>query len=148
MKKQTLLILLISIFISSCTFNSSYVDRDVDRQEAERVTVKFFYLLRDKKFNETHSLFSPRFLEVTNKEKINQIFQTSEERLGSIKDQILESWNTNIVKGTNSKSEYLLVYKVKRTKFDSKEKIRLEKENDTIKILYYNIESEGLLNNK
>ena len=148
MKKQTLLILLISIFISSCTFNSSYVDRDVDRQEAERVTVKFFYLLRDKKFNETHSLFSPRFLQVTNKEKINQIFQTSEERLGSIKDQILESWNTNNVKGTNYKSEYFLVYKVKRTKFDTKERIRLEKENDTIKILYYNIESEGLLNNK
>jgi hypothetical protein len=146
MKKKTILILFISTFITSCTFNSSYVDREVDRQEAERVTVKFFYLLHEKKFNETHSLFSPRFMEVTNKEKLNQLFQASEEKLGSVKDQSLESWNTNVVKGTNSKSEYLLVYNVKRTKFNSKETLRLEKENDTIKILYYNIESEGLLN--
>lgn len=100
------------------------------------------------KYKETHSLFSPRFLEVTDTTQINKIFQASNEQLGQIKDQILETCETNIVEGSNPISEYLLVYTIKRTKFNSKETIHLEKENGVIKITSYNVQSDGFFENK
>ena len=143
MEKKYVFIILFSLFLSSCNFNRTYTDRPIDREEAERVTVKFYYMLRDKKYNQTHALFSPRFIEVTDTSKLNNIFKTSDEQLGKIEDQTLETCKTNIVEGSNPISEYLLIYKVRRNKFYSKETIRLEKENDTIKILAYNIQSDG-----
>ncbi|OUD35316.1 hypothetical protein [Flavobacterium sp. FPG59] len=143
MKKNYLSIFLLSISLSSCNFNNHHTNRPLDKEEVERVTTKFYYSLRDKKYKETHSLFSTRFLEVTDTSKIDKIFQGSDEELGEIKDQILETCETNVVEGSNPISEYLLVYKVKRTKFDSKETIHLEKENGTIKILSYNVQSDG-----
>ena len=145
MKKLLCYLIICSLVFSSCNFNSHYTDKPLDRDEAERITVKFYYLLRDKNYNDTYKLFSPRFLEVTNTSKIEQIFKTSDEELGEIKDQSLVSWKTNVVKGSNPISEYLLVYDVKRSKFNSKETIRLEKENDTIKILSYNVQSDGFI---
>ena len=141
--KKIYILLFISLFLLSCNYNSYYTDREIDREEAERVTVKFFYLLRDSKHKETHSLFSKRFLKVTNTSKVDEIFNTSDTKLGKIENHTLETWHTNIVEGSNPKSEYLLVYNVKRSKFDSKETFRLEKENDTIKILGYNVQSDG-----
>ena len=146
MKKFCTCILLISVTLSSCNFNSHYTDRPQDREEAERVTVKFYYLLRDKKYSEAHSLFSPRFLEVTNDSRLDELFKSSDDQLGEIQDQTLETWKTNRVDGSNPISEYLLIYNVKRTKFNSRETIRLEKEKDEIKILAYNVQSEGFLN--
>jgi len=145
MKKKSFLLVLTLVSLTSCNFNSFYTDRKSDKEDAESVTTKFYYLLRDKKYQDTYKLFSPRFLEITNESKIKDIYDASDNKLGSIKDQNLISWKTNIVEGSNPKSEYLLVYEVKREKFISKETIRLEKENDTIKILAYNVQSDGFL---
>ncbi len=148
MKKTYIFICIIFFSLSSCNFNNHYTNRPLDKEQVESVTTKFYYLLRDKKYKETHSLFSPRFLEVTDTSKINKIFQASDEELGEIKDQILETCETNVVEGSNPISEYLLVYDVKRTKFNSKETIHLEKENGVIKILSYNVQSDGFFEHK
>lgn len=148
MKKIFLSIFLLSITLSSCNFNKHYTNRPLDKEEVERITTKFYYLLRDKKYKQTNSLFSPRFLEVTNASKVSEIFQASDEKLGEIKDQTLETCETNVVEGSNPISEYLLVYNVKRTKFNSKETIHLEKEKGIIKILSYNVQSDRFFEDK
>ncbi|RTY85912.1 hypothetical protein EKL32_28245 [Flavobacterium sp. GSN2] len=148
MKKQICYLFLLSLISISCNFNSHYTNREIDREEAERVTTKFYYLLRDKNHKNTFELFSQKFLEITDTTQLNEIYITSDEKLGNITDQTLLSWETNIIEGSNPVSEYLLVYNVKRNKFDSKEIIRLEKENGVIKILAYNVSSDGFFDSE
>ncbi|MFN4027878.1 MAG: hypothetical protein ACK4IZ_10565 [Flavobacterium sp.] len=143
MKNNFLFLLITFLLFSSCSYNRQYQNRKTDKEEAERVTVKLYYLLRDKKYKESYALFSPRFLEVTDTVKLREIYNVCLEKLGEIKDQSILSWETNVVEGSNPKSEYLLIYTVKRSRFEAKETIRLEKENDTLKIIAYNIQSKG-----
>ena len=66
---------------------------------------------------------------------------------GNFTNYQLSSWNTLIVKGTDSKSEYSLIYEVKRPLINTEEIFSLEKEKDKIKIVGYKINLD-IPNNK
>jgi hypothetical protein len=132
----------LAISITSCNFNvnSTTENREEDKDEAEKVTLLFYAYLENNDFNKTHDLFSPKFIEVTNLSELDTIFIRSNRELGKVKNKELLNWETRVKSGTDPLSEYLLVYKVTREKHESKETIRLQKENNAIKILAYNVE--------
>ncbi|MGE8434817.1 hypothetical protein [Chryseobacterium joostei] len=56
-----------------------------------------------------------------------------------ILDTQLTIWETFVSVGTQPKSQYVLSYKVKRNIQNTQEKITLEKNNDSIKIVGYDV---------
>jgi len=137
------------LILVSCHFNGVYVNRAEDKIDAEKVTTKLFDLLEEKKYNETTDLFSSKFFEVCNKEKLYEMFAATSNVLGELQTTKIESWETNRVEGSNPSANYLLVYKNKRKKFESIETITLTRETDgKIRIIGYNVNSDGFLNLK
>lgn len=151
MKKPAGFLMLVAILListlSSCQFNRTFTNREEDKKEAEQVTSKFYELLKSKKYEETTALFSEKFFEVSDKEKLFQIYKITEEKLGALQEVAIGDWQTKVVIGTNPSSTYVLVYKNKYEKFESKETIRLTKETDgKIRILGYTINSDAFIN--
>lgn len=144
-KLNILTIIFLTTIMISCNLNvnSTMENREEDKDEAERVTMLFYAYLESNEFEKTHSFFSPKFIEVTSLSDLDTILVRSNRELGKVKNKELMGWQTNVKSGTDPSSEYFLVYKVTREKYDSKESIRLQKENEKIKILAYNVESEG-----
>ena len=136
-----------SLAITSCNFNAniSSDNREQDKNDAEEITSLMYAYLENKDFEKAHAFFSPRFFEVTPQKKLDEIFITSDKQLGTVKTRNLIKWETRVKSGTNSSSEYLLVYNVIREKFNSTEMIRLEKEKNEIKIIAYNVQSDGFI---
>lgn len=125
--------------------NAANKNREEDKAEGERITNQYFDLLSKKQYLSVYTLLSPRLQALSPIDSIIRIYEMTEEKLGTIEDINLESWETFVQTGTSPKSEYVYKYKVKRTKFESEELFRLEKEGDSIKILQYKINSEGFL---
>ena len=147
--KITFLSICTILTFASCHFNSQYIDRVADKEDAEKITTRLYDLLKTNNYNETTDLFSKKFYEVTSKEKLFEIFTTTQDKLGDLKDTKIESWKTNRIEGSYPSANYLLVYKNKHEKSDSKESITLTKEPDgEIRIIGYNISSDGFLNIK
>ena len=140
---KILFLCFITFIGAGCNFNATYKNREADKQDAEKITSKLYSYIDSGKYNQTHELFSEKFLAVTDTAKLNQIFTTTYEKLGKIKDRKLQRWETVVVKGTTPISEYLLIYDVSREKYKSIETIRMLKEKDIIKIISYNVNSDG-----
>lgn len=94
-----------------------------------------------------YNLFGDKFFEVTDKDKLLQIINTSQNDIGRVEEYNLVKWETLIVKGSNPKSEYLLVYDVKRgTTAKTEETFSMQKDkNGDIKIVGYRV-NQDLLN--
>ncbi len=98
-----------------------------------------------QKLEKAESLFSEQFFEVTDRETLNKIFAKTLEECGNLTNFTLEEWTTFIVKGTDSKSEYVLVYRITRDKKNTTERIGLIKEEDeAIKIVSYHVNFDML----
>ncbi len=141
--KRHYLIMLLLIGISSCNFTSHYIDREEDKREAEKTLTVFYSLIKKERFKESLSMYSPTFFKVTGKKELIKYCEMINEKLGEIKNLELTKWNTNITIGAKSSSNYVFVYEVERSDFSSTETITLAKENNKIKIMAYNIISDG-----
>ena len=51
--------------ITGCTYSASYLNRDQDKQEGEKVTNQLFDALKNKSYDTAFKLFSKRFFETT-----------------------------------------------------------------------------------
>lgn len=146
--KGQICIIITMFFIFSCKneFTVQRKNNQSDKREAEKVMdVYFDNLLLDKE-SENLLLFSKEFFKVSSKEKMIKENELIKNKLGKVLGKELKHWETSVVSGTSPKSEYLLVYDIKREKFNSSETFYLVKEeSDSIKIYSYKIESEGLL---
>lgn len=67
------------------------------------------------------------------------MFDTSFSQFGNIKNDSLIYEQASVIKGTNSRNEYILIYNVNRDIKNTQEKFTLHKENDSIKIVGYYI---------
>ncbi|MGN7988044.1 hypothetical protein ACTJKC_11930 [Pedobacter sp. 22226] len=132
------------LILTGCNFNSTYLNREEDKKDAEKVTNEFYKVLEKKEFGKLTPFFSPRFTAVTKPEKLNEFLVATTNKLGEIKSKKLDHWESKVVKGSNASANYVLYYIVERTKFQSKETITLTAENNQIKILGYNVNSEGM----
>lgn len=145
LKSNFILITVSSTLLISCSLNATYNNRPSDKEDAEKVTNKFYNLMKNEQFKETYGLFSKKFIEITDTSKLYNIFRANLEKLGRIDSIHLDQWRTQVVTGTNPFGQYILAYTVFRTKYVSKETIGLTKENNLIKIGAYNVNSEGFV---
>lgn len=145
-KKFLLLPILFMITMTACHFNSQYLNREEDKKEAEKITNELYQLLKEKNYDATTKLFSKKFFEVTDKEKLFKIFGMTIEKLGKLKVIEIEKWETRRVEGSNPLAEYAFVYKNTYSNFPARETIKLIREEDgKIRIIAYNINSDGFI---
>jgi N-acetyl-gamma-glutamylphosphate reductase len=136
--------ILLALFISGCTFTTSRTNRDEDKKDAEKVINKFYDLIKSKKYDATHDLFSSKFWEVTSVKKMDTIFTATQNKLGDLVTIHLDDWATKVVAGTDPSADYRLIYKNHHQKSNAIESFTLTKEDDgKIRIISYNINSDG-----
>lgn len=142
-----LYLILISFLLVSCSFNQTFSNREEDKKDAEKISQKFFWELKyGGNMDTIYNLFGDKFFAVTDKEKLLQIINTTQNDIGRIEEYNLVKWETLIVKGSNAKSEYLLVYDVKRGTSKTEETFSMQKDkNGDIKIVGYRV-NQDLLN--
>jgi len=137
--KKILLFVTLTLLVS-CSFNQTFSNRESDRDDAEKISKKFYWeLLQGTNKDKIYELFSDKFFEVTNKDQLDKLISDSQQEYGVIKENNLEHWETLVVKGSNSKSEYLLTYNVTRESGTTKETFSMLKEDENIKIVGYHI---------
>jgi len=95
----------ISFFLTSCNFNNTYENRESDKQDAQKVVDRFYSLIKQNNREEMSKLFGNNFFKVTNKDKLYQVIDKTENEYGEIQSDSLNSWRTFVSKGTNSFSE-------------------------------------------
>jgi phenylpyruvate tautomerase PptA (4-oxalocrotonate tautomerase family) len=140
--KKFLYFFAVLLFVS-CQFNGTNYNEESAKADAEKVTEVLYTDIAKKDFKEAETLFSDQFFKVTRKEDLQKIFTTVSEKLGAYKSRKLVNWQTTATVGTNSSTTYVLVYEVEYENYKATEKIALTKEKDSIKILGYNVNSDG-----
>lgn len=137
--KKILLFVTLTLLVN-CSFNQTFSNRESDRDDAEKISKKFYWeLLQGTNKDKIYELFSDKFFEVTSKDQLDKLISDSQQEYGIIKENNLEHWETLVVKGSNSKSEYLLTYNVTREYGTTKETFSMLKEDENIKIVGYHI---------
>jgi hypothetical protein len=137
-------LILVGLSISGCVYTRTFKNRDDDLDDAKKVTDQFFNALKKDDFKSIYPLFSQRFFQVTPKDSLNYIFVMSKNKLGTVETTGITNWGTQVTEGTTQSGDYMINFTVHRTKFDSKEQIRLvEEEDGKIRIAYYHITSDG-----
>lgn len=138
MKKYFLL--LISFLFIGCSYDKIYENRKEDKQDAQKVTEEFYSLIQQKNKEEIFKLFSDRFFKEVEKGRFEQILDKTTNDFGKVKDyELTDSW-TQIITGSNPISKYELSYLITRDSTQTKEYFRMQKENDTIKIISYRVD--------
>jgi hypothetical protein len=128
----------------SCRFNSSYINREEDKRDGEKAIAEFYELLKNQDYKGTYGLFDKRFFEVTDTQKLNEIYYISYEKLGSVESYNIEKWETEAIVGANPKTNYAFLLNVKRSNYVSLETVTLLKEKDGLNIVGYHVNSDGL----
>jgi len=137
--RNIILLSILTIVFAGCNFNTTSTNNEYDRKDAEKITNKFYHYLDMNDFKKAETLFSEKFFEVTDRDQLQKIFEKTVEDCGTLTNFELQDWNTLVVKGSNPKSEYVLLYKVSRKKKDTMERVSMMKENDSIKIVGYHL---------
>ena len=140
--KSVSVIFSLTLFFS-CSFTATYNNRIEDKDEAQKVADRFYTLLKEGKYDDTYKLLSKRFFQNSDTSELNKMYHITFKKLGAITSDSVAHWETHVVTGTNPSSVYLLYYLVERDKYESKETVSLSKQNDTIKIDGYHVNSDG-----
>ncbi|MDH6252852.1 hypothetical protein M2347_002579 [Chryseobacterium sp. H1D6B] len=141
MKIYTLLLL--SFLLLSCDFKTFRENDPQDKLDAEKVTEKFYTLIKQDKKQEVFKLFSSEFFKVTKKSDLDQLIDWAIKESKTSSTHTLTDCQTNVEKGTNAKSEYILSYSVQRGTIKTDEGFTLKKEkDDKIRIVGYKINAE------
>lgn len=123
----------------SCHFTSSSSNLESDRDEADLVIEELYDYLEEEEYDKAEKLFSEKFFEVTDRERLRKIFEVTRKKGGKIISNEIVDWKTFVVKGTDPKAEYRLIYKVKRDSATTNEDFGLMKEGNKIKIVGYHV---------
>src|SRR5579864_7852670 len=108
MKRSKILsiLILLVVFASGCVFSSTYLNRDQDKQDAEKINNQLFDDLKSKNYNAAYKLFSKDFFVATNKKKLSNIFTFTQDKLGDLKSAEISQWETRVIAGTNPSADY------------------------------------------
>jgi len=143
MKKYFVNLIISVLFITACNFNSTYLNEESEKEQAEKVISQFHSEIVKKKFDDAETLFSKEFVKTTGSKKLLSVFLRTDSILGNFNSSKLVDWKTQRVVGSNPSTHYLLVFESKYKKFNAIETFSLIRENDTVKILGYNVNSDG-----
>lgn len=139
MKKQFVILALFVCALSGCTCNSTFQNRESDKRDAERITDNFYAQLHLNQFDEIKSLFSDSFYKVVDTGKLRLYIKQADEEFGTITNDSLVTCESRVIRGTNAKAEYIVVYYVTRTKKNTTETFLLNGDDNGVKIVRYNI---------
>jgi hypothetical protein len=131
------------LFLSSCNFsaNVNFKDEKVEKDNAESTATLFYSAVRDSKIDAALELFRDSIYKKSGeKEKLKLFLIQKEEKLKNFKDYSLKEWKTSRAIGTDSKSQYLLVYNVKYDNCETTETMILVNEKGKVKIWNYNVD--------
>lgn len=131
--------------IAGCHFNAKYVNDISDKEVAEKVTDSLHKLTENRDFKGVDALCSKQFLAVSGKEGLLNILVKVQKKLGDFKSSRILEWKTSRVEGANPSNSYHFVYEVEYQNYKAIETIDLIKEDKKVKILAYNINSDGFL---
>lgn len=145
MKKHTFLIVILALIVASCHVNTFRIDAEQDKQNAEKASNQLYALMHLDNYAETYGLFSPKFLQGLDTTKLVAYLHRIDEKLGTVDSVHLDICKTKVIEGTDSQSDYLVQYTVKRAKFFSRETFGMTEEKGVIKIYSYKIESDGFI---
>ncbi|MBL4677407.1 MAG: hypothetical protein JKY70_14560 [Mucilaginibacter sp.] len=98
---RNLIILALIPLLAACNYNTIRMNSEIDKPAGEKITFMFFEDVRTQNYQSTYSLFSNDFWKVTSKDKVGNIFKTSKNKLGALKDMSLDKWETRVVVGSN-----------------------------------------------
>lgn len=133
--------LLIALLLISCNFNQIYKDRESDKKDGEKIPQKFYWELKyGANQDNIYKLFGKKFFTVTSKEKLTELINMTQNKIGPVQEYNLVKSETMIVKGSNARSEYIFIYNVKRGTENTEEIFTMEKNEDgDIKIVGYRV---------
>jgi hypothetical protein len=139
--KPKIIYILFSFLLISCNFNQFYKDREADKEDGEKIPQKFYWELRyGGNQDNIYKLFDEKFFAVTDQEKLLELINTTQNKIGPVQEYNLAKWETLVVKGSNARSQYLFTYNVKRGTENTEETFNLEKDKDgNIKIVGYRV---------
>lgn len=140
-KLFTLTILTIICIVT--TFTGCTIAKD--KSAAEDVAKVYFDQIKDKNYDKASEICADEFFQKTSRKDFVNILQTVNKKLGDIKSYKLESWK--VTESLKEGTYYYLTYKVEYSKYSSEEQFTLcmPKGAKDIKLIKYNINSEGLL---
>jgi hypothetical protein len=144
---KTIKLILLSaavLLLVACKFNMTYKNREADKQAAEQVLTRLYICLENKDYKSADTLFSKEFYSVTTKDKLNEIFAMTDNKLGDIQDTNITEWQTEVVTGTDPSTDYVFQYANKYKYYEGQVLIHLRKDPDgKIRIVGYRIKSDG-----
>lgn len=115
----------------------------IDKNEAEQIANKFYYYLETYDFESAEKLFSKKTFEKKNKDELNHLFKATIYNFGNVKNFELDHWATSVTSGSDATGQYLMLYYVTRHYKHTFEKLAMVKENDSIKIIAYEIRRDA-----
>lgn len=130
--------ILISILIS-CTVKTTTTDNVEDKNKAAAISNKFYAALKKEQYLKTIGLFSPKFFHVLSKEILLKNYAKISNEQGTVVSQNLIEWHTKTVSNDESKNVYTLTFNVKRTLNKTIETLTFYMEQNTLKIVNYDI---------
>ncbi|TXF79607.1 hypothetical protein [Chryseobacterium sp.] len=134
------IIILTAFLLLNCSFNSTRKNKEEDKIDAENITKQFYSILNKSDTRELYQLFGEKFFNITSKKQLEKMLYDISTECGSkVTNTKLKKWETFVSNGTDSRSEYVLLYIVQRNIKNTEEKITLEKENGNIKIVGYDV---------
>ncbi len=144
--QSKLVLLLLVLFFTACSLNATYNNREDDKAEAEQVTAKLFLDLQTKNYAAADTLFSKDFYKITSKDKLNEVFKVTQEKLGDLGDTNLTDWKTRVVSGADASADYAFFFGNTYKKAIGQVAIRLHKDPDNkIRIVYYTVKSDAFV---
>lgn len=145
--RTSIITLCLIYFLSSCNFSANVKkENDVQDKDAAESTVGLFYIyMTNKTYDSIPKLMSNEFYKLVSEEELRVYLINKEKKLGEFKDYTLKDWKTTKTSGTESKTEYLLIYDVVYSNAHAEESISLVKEIEKVKILGYNVNSPELI---
>lgn len=134
--------LIMILVFYSCDFNVKVQEKNnrFDKEQAENVGALFYYHTANKNYDSILKLMGDNFYKISSQKELKDFLIDKEKKYGNFKDTNLRHWETNNVKGAQSKTEYLLVYDVSYENHKTIEKISLIKEGEKVKIFGYHID--------
>lgn len=142
MKKYLILICIYSL--TACQYSREYIDDKNLKEEADLQVEKFYEFTTVKNYSEISKMFSKEFYNVSTVNELYEFLNKVNIKLGDYKDRKLIKWSN--VRKTESLDvvSYLMIYKIKYSKYESEEKFILKKIGNVIKIIGYDVKSDNL----
>lgn len=135
------LIILSTILLMNC--NVRHDNNIIDKVEGEEIANQFYYHLQMEEFDKAEKLFGEKAFEENSREDLKNYFKATIAQFDNLKNFQLDHWETSVVDGSNAKGQYIFFYYVTRFPKHTFEKLYMEKENDSIKIIGYEVTLEN-----